>query len=144
MELPQPCAKSSMSHSVFHIPNYIDRATGPGHGPINNLNIYIFTTTATLPHDGVITWKHFPRYWPFVRSTGHRWVPLTQASDTELWWFHWFAPEQTVEHIIETPVIWVAIALIVTSPKQKLLPRFESAMHSGTCASKLLPTNIYF
>ena len=32
-------------------------------------------------HDDVIKWKHFPRYWPFVRGIhrGH-----TKASDTEL------------------------------------------------------------
>ena len=30
-------------------------------------------------------------------STGHRWIPLTKASDAELWWFLWCAPEQTVE-----------------------------------------------
>ena len=44
-------------------------------------------------HDDVIKWKHFPRYWPFVRVTGHRWIPLTKASDTELWCFLSSAPE---------------------------------------------------
>ena len=40
-------------------------------------------------HDDVIKWKHFPRCWPFVREfTGHRWIPLTKASDAELWCFH--------------------------------------------------------
>ena len=29
--------------------------------------------------------------------TGHRWIPLTKASDVELWCFLWSAPEQTVE-----------------------------------------------
>ena len=43
--------------------------------------------------------------------TGHRWIPFTKASDVELWCFLWSAPEQT----IKTPVIWYAIALIVTS-----------------------------
>ena len=39
-------------------------------------------------HDDVIKWKHFPRHWPFVReSTGQRWIPLTKASDAELWCF---------------------------------------------------------
>ena len=28
--------------------------------------------------------------------TGHRWIPLTKASDAELWYFLWCAPEQTV------------------------------------------------
>ena len=26
------------------------------------------------------------------RFTGHRWIPLTKASDAELWCFHWSAP----------------------------------------------------
>ena len=38
-----------------------------------------------LYHDDVMKWKHFPRYWPFVRGI-HRsaWIPLTKASDAEL------------------------------------------------------------
>ena len=36
--------------------------------------------------------------------TGDRWIPLTKASDTELWYFLWSAPEQTVQQSIETPV----------------------------------------
>ena len=28
--------------------------------------------------------------------TGHRWIPLTKASDAELWCFLWSTPEQTV------------------------------------------------
>ena len=37
-------------------------------------------------HDDDIKWKHFPRYWPFVPGI-HRWIPITKASDTELWRF---------------------------------------------------------
>ena len=37
-------------------------------------------------HDDVIKWKHFPRYWPFVRGIHRsRWIPRTKASDAELW-----------------------------------------------------------
>ena len=43
--------------------------------------------------------------------TGDRWIPLTDASDEELWRFLWSAPEQTVE----TLVIWDAIVVIMTS-----------------------------
>ena len=42
-------------------------------------------------HDEVIEWKHFPRYWPFVRGI-HR-SPVNsphKASDAELWWGWWF------------------------------------------------------
>ena len=53
---------------------------------------------------------------PSWRETiGHRWIPLTKASDAELWCFLWSAPEQTVVLTIEMPVIWDAIALIMTS-----------------------------
>ena len=59
----------------------------------------------------------------FFRVTGplweesirHRWIHLTKASDAKLWSFLRSAPEQTSEQAIETPVIWDAIALIVTS-----------------------------
>ena len=45
---------------------------------------------------------NFSALLPFVwESTGHRWIPLTKASDAELWWFLWFASEQTTEQTIE-------------------------------------------
>ena len=44
-------------------------------------------------HNDVIKWKHFQRYWPFVRGIHrHRWIPRTKASDAELWCFLWSAP----------------------------------------------------
>ena len=48
-------------------------------------------------------------------STGRRWIPLTNAIDAELWCFLWSASEQSVVHTIETPVIWDAITLSMTS-----------------------------
>ena len=36
-------------------------------------------------------------------STGHQWIPLTKASDAELWYFFWVS---TIEQTIETLVIW--------------------------------------
>ena len=48
-------------------------------------------------------------------STGHRWIPLTNTGDAELWCFLSFAPEQKIEQAIETLVIWDAIALIMPS-----------------------------
>ena len=39
-------------------------------------------------HDDIIKWKHFPRYWPFVRGIHRsRWIHHTKASDAELWFF---------------------------------------------------------
>ena len=43
-----------------------------------------------LIHDDVVKWKHFPRYWPFVRGI-HRCIPRIKASDAELWCFIWSA-----------------------------------------------------
>ena len=44
-------------------------------------------------HDDVIKWKHFPRYWPFVWGEISRWISHTKASDAELSYFLWSAPE---------------------------------------------------
>ena len=47
-----------------------------------------------LYHDDVIKWKHFRVAGPLCGEfTGHRWIPLTKASDAELWRFLWYAPE---------------------------------------------------
>ena len=44
-----------------------------------------------LHHDDVIKWKHFPRFWPFVRGIHRsRWIPRTKASDAELWCFFFY------------------------------------------------------
>ena len=67
-------------------------------------------------YDDVIIWKHFQRCWQlWGESTGHRWVPITKATDAELRWFRWSEPEQTVEWTLEKPLIWDATAPIVTS-----------------------------
>ena len=42
----------------------------------------LIISTPQSYHDDVIKWKHFLRYWPlWGESTGHRWIPLTKASD---------------------------------------------------------------
>ena len=38
------------------------------------------------------------------KTTGHRWIPSTKASDAGLWCFHLTAPEQTVGQTIKTLV----------------------------------------
>ena len=60
----------------------------------NIISCFIMRSLSLLQeHDDVIKWKHFPRYCPFVREfTGHRWIPLTKASDAELWCFLWSPP----------------------------------------------------
>ena len=41
--------------------------------------IFVVSHEWTFFHGDVIKWKHFP--------PGHRWIPLTKASDAELWFF---------------------------------------------------------
>ena len=55
-------------------------------------------TQGTPMRDDVIKWKHFPRYWPFVRGIHRqRWITHTKASDAELWCFLSSVPESTIE-----------------------------------------------
>ena len=46
-------------------------------------------------------------------TTGHQWIPLTKASDAELWCFLRSAPEETAEQTMETTVIWDAIMTLL-------------------------------
>ena len=46
-------------------------------------------------------------------ATGHWWIPLTKASDAELWYFFFIYAWTSDEPTMEMPVIWYAIALIM-------------------------------
>ena len=92
----------------------IVKGTPRKHRPVTKIPAQVCSLVYT--HYDVIKWNNFPRHWPFWgESTGHRWIPLTKASDAELWCFLCSVPEQTVEQTIETQVIWDAITLIMTS-----------------------------
>ena len=68
-------------------------------------------------HNDVIKWKHFQRYWtlcegnPPVNGGFPAQRPVTRSLDV----FFKSAPEQTAEQAIETPMVWDAIVLIMTS-----------------------------
>ena len=82
----------------------------------NSANVSIFTSDVVITMMTSSNENIFRVTGPlWGESTGHRWIPLTKASEAELWCFLWSAPEQTVEQTIETPVNWDAIALIMTS-----------------------------
>ena len=59
---------------------------------------YIHSVISAQPmgsqhHDDVIKWNIFRVTGPLCGEfTGHRWIPLTKASDVELWCFLWSAP----------------------------------------------------
>ena len=83
--------------------------------PLLTSSTYIGNWQANSDDERLLTWwrhqmKYF-RYWPFLVTGG-----FTKDSDAELWCFLWSAPDkQTVEQTIETPMIWDAITLIMTS-----------------------------
>ena len=94
-------------------------------GPVNSPHKWP-VTRKMFPFDDVIMngdlapWRIYA--WPgllFGLRFAIIWSPfylhITKASDTELWCFLWSAPEQTFEQTIETPVIWYAIGIIMTS-----------------------------
>ena len=64
----------------------------------------------------VIKLKHFPRHWPFVREIHRSPVDsLHKGQWRRALMFFLYAHEQAIEQTIETPVIWDAIALVMTS-----------------------------
>ena len=53
-------------------------------------------TNSAMPlyHDDIIKWNTFHITGPLCGVfTGHCWIPLTKASDAELWCFLWSVPE---------------------------------------------------
>ena len=70
----------------------------------------------------------FPLYWPFVGRI-NRWIPLTKAS--EIWIF--LCLNKRFGKQIETPVIWDAIVLIMTS----LFAKHYSDLIMGAMASQI-------
>ena len=68
--------------------------------------------------DGVFKWKHFLRYWPYVRGIYRSSVDSPHKGQWRgafKWCFLCSAPEQAFEQTIEMPVISHAIVLIMTS-----------------------------
>ena len=60
-------------------------------------------------HDDVMAWKHFLRYWPFVRGIQRSPVNFPHKGPV-MWCFDCFLnTEQTVEQPVKLPVIWDAI-----------------------------------
>ena len=51
----------------------------------NKVDVFILHVDDMAWHDDVMEWKHFPRYWPFVRGIHRsRWIPRIKTSEAEL------------------------------------------------------------
>ena len=87
-----------------------DKKTGMG-AVIRNQYLFV-----KVYHDDVIKWKHFTRYWPFVRGIHRSTVdfppqrPVTRSFDV----FFDLRLNKRNEQTIEAPVIWDAITVIMT------------------------------
>ena len=64
---------------------------------------------ARVRHDGIMTWKRFLHYWPFVReSTSHWWItPRKGASNSELLCYL-YSVYCKLEQAVEKNTSWVA------------------------------------
>ena len=70
-----------------------------------------------MPWFFALSWCHHLGYWPIVRGIHwSRWIPLTKASNAQLWCFLSSVRERTFEQTMETLVIGNANVLIMTSP----------------------------
>ena len=96
-------------------------------------NLYTDSFHIICSHDEVIKWKHFPRYWPFVRGI-HR-SPVTQIFDvffdlrlnkrlSKQWWGWWLETRShlLLRHCKDKNGIWsTAPCLVIPSPNIDLL-----------------------
>ena len=120
-EFPAQRASSAENVSIWwrhHVLRHYTCHFGPVHQNILQICIGVFSKASShrRHHDDVIKWKHFPGYWPFVRGI-HRSpvVFLPKASDVEPLMFSLICAWTNGWTNNETPVIWDAIALTMTS-----------------------------
>ena len=71
------------------IPNLISTSPKPSFGKmIQTLSLRDWQAWSELMHGDIIKWKHFPRYWSFVRGI-HRWPhgnsPVTGEFPSQRW-----------------------------------------------------------
>ena len=88
--------KSAILSSLFQ-PSHVSRKITTFH--TNDNNTIASCYNHRVWHLCITWWRHqMDVIGPLCKEfTGHRWIPITKASDAELWYFLWCAPEQTVE-----------------------------------------------
>ena len=76
----------------------------------------VVTSILFTPHNDVIKWKHFPRYWPFARGPHRSPVNFPHKGQWRgALMFSLICVRLTVEYKIVRLVIWDAIVPIMTS-----------------------------
>ena len=118
MELTQKCGMKKHTSTYKYFDQFSLRRFDIKRGGLSINQQSILSDLILLDpfHYGVIKWEHFLCHWSFVRGIHQSpLIPLTMASDVELWCFLWSALERKAEQTIEMLMIWDAIALIMTS-----------------------------
>ena len=126
---------SSWQLSVFHI-WYIGQLYQRAGIIVSNglalLELWGWGVCLIAVHDDVIKWKHFPRYWPFVRGI-HR-SPVDsphKGQRRRALMFSLICAWTNGWATTETLVIWDAIALIMTSLSWDVNSSPDEVRHCG-------------
>ena len=113
------------------------------------VQLCVWKITTVLCHDDVIIWKHFSRYWPFVRR------PVTRSFDvffdlrpnkrlSKQWWGWWFETQScplwchcnvTLDTGNAISTFWVYFirnCAITTVNNQIKLALYQKMLHVGT------------
>ena len=89
--------------------NYMGKITAPRHNKTQQTASHVYDYLMMTSTNENLFGVSGPLW---GESTGHRWIPLTTASDAELRCFLSCAPEQKIEQSVQMPVIRDVMALI--------------------------------
>ena len=85
----------------------------------------------TIHHEDFMKWKHFPRYWPFVRGI-NRWIPLTMTRIFDIFFvvcLNKRLSKQSISRWFETPLRPLWRDCNANLPRQNALTRESIVMH---------------
>ena len=81
-----PCAGDTQTPTMWHSHHIVSKVSVRGINSRHNFSmlfrIHLSDNSTAQRHDDIIKWKHFPRYWPFVRGI-HR--LLVDSPDKGQW-----------------------------------------------------------
>ena len=95
-------------------------------------------------YDDVITWKHFPRYWPFVRGIhlpstsphkGHQWRGALMFSLIRAWTYDWANDRDAVDLRCHRAHYGVTVMISFICPRCRVTPMCCSRVHRFTALS---------
>ena len=120
---------NSIAESTIYCKKYVFNGLVKNSSRLKN----VLTSLQKLSrHDDVMKWKHFPRYWPFVRGIYRS--PLNSPHKSQLGCFLWSAPETMIIPMIPMMVLVAGL----------LAPMTRSRIDLGTSHLVYLVTSLFF